>query len=723
MEAKRTIVIGVDGLMGEMIDKFVADGVMPNLEKLLARGSFAKALPSPPAVSATNWASVGTGAWTGTHGVTGYAVHYSGEPFEKLHCSAADLFPSLAGTLSPPEGAEPLSAACRAEFLWQAAARAGRKTILVNWPGGWPGDQKGVLAVAGSGPYSSPLCRLCPPHCYATKAARKAPEEIELNLRKASGWAKPPLSKRSALETGIVITGESAALPERGDWFPGESSGGTLPDESALLYLLVVDSKGSGYDRVLLYASKDGASPLAELPAGGDDSAWSDWITAPLKIWQRVDWEEFFPSSDVRDVQVEVKASFRCSVRELSPDGKRLRLACTSLFNRKGWTSPEGLASELIDHFFVVEQTGGARGSASSGSASHRQISLRDAGGSTEEQAKEIALLTNYLAKRYEWDLLMVQIHAPDRAQDRLMNAINPYALTYVEADEEWAWETLAAEHRSIDAMIGEIVDACADDETLVAVVSSHATLPVETRVWLPHFFQKAGLTAYVLDEGRGEYRIDWAQTRAVVGNFPLGQGVWVNLKGRDPYGIVAPGEEYELVRAEAARVLSSVRDPRTDAPVLAAVFLKEDATVLGQWGDRVGDLVFYFRPGYADYAGAFGAGPIVASAFPREPFVPVVEKDEAKGRHDCYLPTAELAGFSVCGVFLLAGPGVRKGFRRPRPVWMVDVAPTVAAAGGLPMPAQSEGNVVATFLDWSRAATRGRDDVGDATMVLDPTE
>ena len=63
--------------------------------------------------------------------------------------------------------------------------------------------------------------------------------------------------------------------------------------------------------------------------------------------------------------------------------------------------------------------------------------------------------------------------------------------------------------------IVGDIMEACADENTLVAVLSDHAAFPME---WncdnLYKAFSDAGLLVYRQND-RGEYEIDWSQTRA----------------------------------------------------------------------------------------------------------------------------------------------------------------------------------------------------------------
>src|SRR5262249_1085440 len=69
---------------------------------------------------------------------------------------------------------------------------------------------------------------------------------------------------------------------------------------------------------------------------------------------------------------------------------------------------------------------------------------------------------------------------------------------------------------------------------------------------------------------------IAWEQTRAyaVPIHFPV-TGVWVNLAGRQPRGIVPPAE-YEHVRRAVVDAVSGLTDPATGAPIVAGIWPRE---------------------------------------------------------------------------------------------------------------------------------------------------
>ncbi|MFC1938098.1 alkaline phosphatase family protein [Chloroflexota bacterium] len=68
---------------------------------------------------------------------------------------------------------------------------------------------------------------------------------------------------------------------------------------------------------------------------------------------------------------------------------------------------------------------------------------------------------------------------------------------------------------------------------------------------------------------------IDWSQTKA----YGMGKEgmICINLKGREPWGIVEPGQEYEEVRDEIIAKLRQITNPETGKVADIKVFKKEE--------------------------------------------------------------------------------------------------------------------------------------------------
>jgi predicted AlkP superfamily phosphohydrolase/phosphomutase len=86
---------------------------------------------------------------------------------------------------------------------------------------------------------------------------------------------------------------------------------------------------------------------------------------------------------------------------------------------------------------------------------------------------------------------------------------------------------------------------------------------------------------------------IDWLKSKVYsMGNF--GQ-LFVNLEGREPQGIVSPGEEYEAVISDLIRRLEDMVDPDTGERVIQEIMRGEDVYD-GPYADKAPDLLFFTR-------------------------------------------------------------------------------------------------------------------------------
>ena len=122
-KAKKVALVGLDGIIPEFAEKFIAEGAMPNLKRLREQGFWADAIPSMPAWTPSNWATVVTGAQTSTHAMDGFEIHYPGDP---LPFKLTDLHRGFDSRLM------------KAETFYEAAAKQGRTAFLLKYPNTWP---------------------------------------------------------------------------------------------------------------------------------------------------------------------------------------------------------------------------------------------------------------------------------------------------------------------------------------------------------------------------------------------------------------------------------------------------------------------------------------------------------------------------------------------------------------------------------------------------------
>jgi predicted AlkP superfamily phosphohydrolase/phosphomutase len=161
---------------------------------------------------------------------------------------------------------------------------------------------------------------------------------------------------------------------------------------------------------------------------------------------------------------------------------------------------------------------------------------------------------------------------------------------------------------------------------------------------------------------------IDWHRTRA----YALGTGqIYVNLRGREGQGIVAPGAEYDALLDEIARRLEAEVDPTTGQSFVSRVY-KGPEIFRGAAPERMPDLQIAFRDGYrTSWRTPLGG-------VPADLFEPNMRK--WSGDH------AASDAADTPGVILSTA---RLGAANPS---IIDLAPTALAFFGVPVPAQMTG-------------------------------
>ena len=319
------------------------------------------------------------------------------------------------------------------------------------------------------------------------------------------------------------------------------------------------------------------------------------------------------------------------------------------------------------------------------------------------EQQREIVM--RWLCEGRQ-EVMVVVFQSTDFAQHRLWK--------YLDQPGHPLREALLEMYRGIDALVGEAREVMGE-EGAVAVVSDHGFGPhARTFVRTDRLLADAGLLSAGGEAGRGEQmtralrrapalrralrrtlgrlpasardrvaaratgvsRVDWTRSQAYrIPLYPPAEGIVVNLRGRQEQGAVEPGGEYEQVRDRVIAALEGLRDPDTGAAVVQWAKRREQLYA-GAHLDEAPDVVVLFDPAYKAASGL------------DELFEPVPQQilDGYSGVH------------AMEGIFAIAGHGVPAGVDLGERS-IVDVAPTLLALLGRPVPSDSDGAVMSEAL------------------------
>ncbi|WP_165231290.1 alkaline phosphatase family protein [Aquisphaera insulae] len=229
----------------------------------------------------------------------------------------------------------------------------------------------------------------------------------------------------------------------------------------------------------------------------------------------------------------------------------------------------------------------------------------------------------------------------------------------------------IADVYRRSDAIVGKALDH-ADDRTLLVVLSDHGFGSFRRGVNVNTILHDMGLMALRDGARPGPdcrdffHDVDWSGTKA----YALGLGgIYLNLQGREGQGQVAPGEA-DSVRSAIVDRLRGLVDPVLGATAINQVRTREQA-YSGAFLGEAPDLLVDFAPGYRTSWGTSLGG------LPEGHFEDNIKKWSGDHIIDPLL---------VPGVLFMNQP-----FRADAPD-LLDLAPTILAALGVPKGAAMEG-------------------------------
>jgi len=130
----KTVLIGLDGATYSILDPLISQGLMPNLDGLMSRGSRAILASTAHPLTPPAWTALMTGRTPGVHGI-----------YDFIRVDPTGKAPSY--TLAN-------SADVRAETIWSIASRYGRRVTTLNFPLMFPAPDINGFVIPGYVPWS-----------------------------------------------------------------------------------------------------------------------------------------------------------------------------------------------------------------------------------------------------------------------------------------------------------------------------------------------------------------------------------------------------------------------------------------------------------------------------------------------------------------------------------------------------------------------------------------
>ncbi|MCF7837990.1 MAG: alkaline phosphatase family protein [Candidatus Marinimicrobia bacterium] len=157
-------------------------------------------------------------------------------------------------------------------------------------------------------------------------------------------------------------------------------------------------------------------------------------------------------------------------------------------------------------------------------------------------QADFIGDCAEYLHRTEDWDAMWIQYHAPDGINHDVLGWLGSEDAKKRDLADTLMRETL----RVLFRMVERIRAACADENTVLAVVSDHGNMPTHKLINVFRIFEEKGWTTLLREDGGDTWAVDQRRTQALY----AGSGAAVRL---DPRGVPATRVRRESGRASGA--------------------------------------------------------------------------------------------------------------------------------------------------------------------------
>jgi len=277
-----------------------------------------------------------------------------------------------------------------------------------------------------------------------------------------------------------------------------------------------------------------------------------------------------------------------------------------------------------------------------------------------------------YLMENKPWDLFMFV----DMGVDRIHHGMWKYHDTTHPKHESGNKYRHAIRdyYVHLDRQIGTLLEL-APEETTILVVSDHGVKAMHGGLCVNEWLHREGfLVLREEPEGEGltpfaKVKVDWSKTRVWASGGYYAR-IFINVEGREPQGTV-PSARYEAFRDELADALRSITAP-DGSGIGTRVFKPQE--VYRQVRNIAPDLIVYFGDLSWRSVGSFGHGDIYT-------FENDIGPDDANHAEN--------------GMFILTDPQAKGGGRRAAARQLMDIAPTILKAFGLPIPPDMQGGVI----------------------------
>ena len=558
----QVIVLGFDGMDYELTRRMLSEGRLPNLQRMAESGAFSALETSIPPQSPVAWSDFITGLDAGGHGI-----------FDFMHRDPETMVPYLSTTLTEPPGRTlrlgrweiPLGGGevvlmRQGVPFWEVLEEQGVPTTIVRMPANFPPSGTAGRELSGMG----------------------TPDIL-------GGYGTYSLFTTAPERLGGSPGGDVQRAEIRRGVFDGSLRG---PPNPMLVELEELQSEFTVY--------LDPVRPVVKIEIGDEEiilqeGDWSDWVPVeyPLPLFQKL-------RGMARFYLKQVRPEFQLYATPVNFDPLDPAIPIST---------PDDFASELAEGGRFYTQGFPEDTDAISDGLFDEDEFLAQAALAAEEIRRQYMVLL----EEFEDGFLFNYFGFLDQVSHIMWGATDPEHPAYDEERDAPYANVIEDLYVEADKIVGETLDRLEElggSGTLI-VMSDHGFTSWRRSFSLNSWLEQNGYLT-VQDRNRRDLtflqNVDWSRTQA----YALGlSGLYVNLEGREAFGIVPPAERGVLLR-EITRGLLREVDPATGEVAITRVYARDETYTDTGHAEIGPDLVIGFAKGVRS-SDASAAGEIPA--------------------------------------------------------------------------------------------------------------
>ena len=561
-KVRKVIFLGLDGLEPDLVEKFLADGKLPNLAALREQGRYSRLRTTFPPLSPVAWATFATGSNPGKHNL-----------FDFLNRNLRSYLPELSssrvhqptrvwklGRWRLPLGKPTVEMRRKSRSFWSLLGDNLIGSTILRVPITFPPEPfEGRL-----------LSAMCTPDLLGTQGSFQ-------------------LFTDEPFEGEFEEAGACYPLNAAANGFEGQVRG---PDNS------IRDGDGSlriPFRLLVDYEAGGGTLEIGGKSYALDADRFTPWIRLTFRAGLGI---KVSGIAQFRLAATDPHVRLYLSPIAIDPEKPALPISHPPYY------AP--YLAKLLGNFSTL-------GLAEDTWALNERVIDED---SFLEQAYQIcsereAMFESAL-ERTRKGVVACVFDTPDRVQHMFYRYLEPNHPAHAANGNSMAKYARAIEdlYVRMDRIVGKAM-LSTDEDTVLFVLSDHGFKSFQRGVNLNSWLENEGYLAVrdgAADEGYLR-DIDWTRTRAY--SFGLA-GIYINLKGRESQGIVGRADASRLAE-EIASKLTGLRDEERDAVAVRRGYAKQ-AVYRGPYVEAAPEIVVGYNPGYRSSWGvALGrvAGPV----------------------------------------------------------------------------------------------------------------